>query len=328
VKKSNIHWHKVLGRLFELLLIPVGVKVYVGKPVMKDLPESDIIFLRLEGDTWTPAQKAYLPDGIRESDARHVLIEFKYSESLNKKAIRQTTSYQYWYCQSEKLEEDDLKTVIVVSKTPRKQTLQRFGYNSMKAGVYRSNDPLADDIGLIILNELPPVAYNAYIKLFASRKREQEAAVKTLSQSIIQQSASIVVLFVKGIIKMLSIEDVIDVDKEEITPDDIMEYGRRLFDEYLQGLSPEERLIGLRPEERLIGLRPEERLAGLASEDVLLIYKPEERLAGLRPEERLIGLRPEERLIGLTREEIEAYLQTLDSSNDMTEIQSVDVTNS
>lgn len=38
-----------------------------------------------------------LPDGIRDCNANHILIEFKYTESLTADAIRQAVSYEYFY---------------------------------------------------------------------------------------------------------------------------------------------------------------------------------------------------------------------------------------
>ncbi|OQY44182.1 MAG: hypothetical protein B6242_13280, partial [Anaerolineaceae bacterium 4572_78] len=174
---------------------PVGVDVSVDVKVMDNPPEADVILLRREGDTWTNEQLQYLPDGIRDVSAQHVLIEFKYSELLNK------------------------------------------------------NNPLADDLTLILLNKLPPEEYNAFVKLFASRKKEQKVALSMLN---------------KGVIKKVSFrEDVIDL-------------GERLMRCYVENLPIEERLAGLQPEERLAGLQPEEVLRLYEPEEMLRLYEPEE----------------------------------------------------
>jgi hypothetical protein len=52
-------------------------------------PEADILLIRRNQQGWTEAQRNLLPDGIRDTQADHVLIEFKYSESVNQDALFQ-----------------------------------------------------------------------------------------------------------------------------------------------------------------------------------------------------------------------------------------------
>lgn len=75
-------WHQLLGKEFELLLTQVDIIVYTEIQVMSEPPKADILLLQRERKAWTVAQKALLPDGIRDSRARHILLEFKYTESL------------------------------------------------------------------------------------------------------------------------------------------------------------------------------------------------------------------------------------------------------
>ena len=89
--------------------------------------------------------------------------------------------------------------------------------------------------------------------------------------------------------------------------DHLWELEEELKTNFLDQLSPEERLRGLPPEERLRGLPPEERLRGLP---------PEERLRDLPPEERLRGLPPEERLRGLSRQELKQLRELLDQQSE------------
>ena len=325
----TIYWHHLFGELLKLLLIPVGVDVSVDVKVMDNPPEADVILLRREGDTWTNEQLQYLPDGIRDVSAQHVLIEFKYSELLNKKVLRQTGTYEQCYRASKKLKLDELAIFVVMSTTPRKTTLEKYGYyQTEKVGIYQTDNPLADDLTLILLNKLPPEEYNAFVKLFASRKKEQKVALSMLNKGVIKKVSFRIASFVQGIAKVLSLKEDIKMEQLEITPEDVIDLGERLMrcyvenlpiEERLAGLQPEERLAGLQPEERLAGLQPEERLAGLQPEEVLRLYEPEEMLRLYEPEEILLTYRPEERLVGLTREEIEAYLQKLDSNTDMPE---------
>jgi hypothetical protein len=86
------------------------------------------------------------------------------------------------------------------------------------------------------------------------------------------------------------------------------EFVREARQRFLQELTSEEQwsIVERLPlDEWLRGLTPEERLRGLSLE---------ERLQGLTPEERLHALDPEERLRGLTPEQLrqlEEYLKTL-----------------
>jgi len=267
----------------------VGISVYTEFPVMSEPPETDILLLRKEGE-FKPAQAERLPDGIRESKADHILIEFKYSESVNEDAFRQTLGYDTFYRRSQRLAEDKVQTFLVSAKTPAKAVLKRFGYSGTeRKGVYQSSNPLLRRTGLVSLNELSDELHNAFFKCFASRIKEKESAFDLLRHT----GAGLLHIRLHWIIQGLRYiwfgmkgDDM----KTELTPEKISEIGKMWTDAILAGMTPEERLAGLKPEERLAGLKAEERLAGL---------KAEERLAGLKAEERLAGLKPEE---------IEAYL--------------------
>ena len=65
--------------------------------VTQNPPKVDILLLPREAAVWTPEQLALLPDGIRDCNANHVLIKFKYTESLTVDAIRQAVGYEYFY---------------------------------------------------------------------------------------------------------------------------------------------------------------------------------------------------------------------------------------
>jgi len=96
-KTSKTRWHQLLGKLLEELLVPVGVKVLTDVSVMSEPPKTDILLLRKEHRRWIKAQLERLPDGVRDCRAKHILLEFKYTESINENAFLQALCYDYLY---------------------------------------------------------------------------------------------------------------------------------------------------------------------------------------------------------------------------------------
>jgi hypothetical protein len=262
-------WHILLGALLDALLTPVDIEVSTNVTVMSTPPEADILLLRRDRPEWSAEQLARLPDGIRESSASHILLEFKYTESLNEQSFRQALGYDYFYRQSHELSASELQTVVVSSKTPRTATLKALGYAvSNHAGVYQSRYPVLNVIMLLSLNELANTLHNAPIKCFASRKREKQAAFTILQR---QHPPSFPVQFwwfIKGLLDHWLLPGGGDDMSVELTPERVIEMGKKWEDLFLAGISVEKRLAGLKPEERLAGLKPEERLAGLKPEEI------------------------------------------------------------
>ncbi|WP_349646238.1 hypothetical protein [Candidatus Parabeggiatoa sp. HSG14] len=95
---------------------------------MTEPPEADILLLRRQTAQWTAAQRALLPDGIRDSNSSHILIEFKYTQSFNENALQQALGYDFFFKQAKQLPDNDLQTVILSAKTPRTETLELLGY--------------------------------------------------------------------------------------------------------------------------------------------------------------------------------------------------------
>ena len=301
-KSPKTRWHRILGKLFQELLVPTGILVYTDVPVMGEPPEADILLLRKNQSRWTEEQRSRLPDGIRDSRATHILIEFKYTESVNKKVLIQTLCYDYLYKKSQELKEHDVQTFLASSRTPRESTLEKFGWQiTGKPGVYQNLHPLTEFITLILLNELADTPHNAWIKCFASRKQEKKSAFEMLMSKSFSSLNRRLQWFIEGLFHYLFKTGGKDMDIE-ITPDDVMKIGKKWQMAILSGLKPEDRLAGLAPKDRLAGLAPKDRLAGLALKD---------RLAGLTPKDRLAGIEPGDILAEFTLEEIEAHLKKL-----------------
>ncbi|NJL59799.1 MAG: hypothetical protein HC887_09305, partial [Desulfobacteraceae bacterium] len=126
---SKTRWHLLLGSMLEDILTPVGIRVIADFPVMSEAPECDILLLRKERKVWSEEQKKRLSDGIRDCEASHILIEFKYTESVNENALLQVLGYDYFYRRTQNLAGHDVGTFLVSSKTPERETLRVFGYS-------------------------------------------------------------------------------------------------------------------------------------------------------------------------------------------------------
>ena len=278
-------WHRILGKLLELLLTSWGITVHTDFKLMSEPPRSDILLLRRTGRIWTDEQRARLPDGVRDTMAHHILLEFKYTESLTHRAMAKILGYDVFYKESQNLSDKKVQSFILSAKTPQPAFLTRYGYQvSELPGVYWSDNVMLAPIGLLVLNELRHEPHNAFVKCFASRHHEKEVAFELLAGVSEARLSAFLWAFLAGLQRLVIKTEEVTM-KKGITPDDVIEIGKGLESKLLATLSVEKRLQGLRPEERLLGLKLEERLLGL---------KPEERLRGLRPEEVLAQYKPEE----------------------------------
>ncbi len=293
IKPERTLWHRLLGKLFELLLTPLGIIVYVDFNLMSAPPRADILILRRKSSHWTKEQMAYLPDGIRDSSASHILLELKYTESLTAEAIEKTHGYDIFYRDNQNLQDKEVETFILSAKTPNILLLKKYGYEETEwPGLYRSNYPMVERVGILVLNKLRPETHNAYIKLFASRGEEKQKAFDILAK--ISKLPNLLWLYMSGLKQVMFPGKGEEKMAIEITPEYVMNLGTQMQKALLASLSVEDRLRGLKPEDRLRGLKPEDRLKGLKPEDRLRGLKPEDRLRGLKPEDRLRGLKPEE----------------------------------
>ncbi len=80
------------GLLWEVIVVDNActdntAQVKTRLRLMAESPEADILLLRRKHPCWTEAQRSLLPDGIRDTPADHILIEFKNTESLNRRVL-------------------------------------------------------------------------------------------------------------------------------------------------------------------------------------------------------------------------------------------------
>jgi len=227
-KSGRTRWHILLGKLLEELLKPLGIMVYTEFSVMSGAPRADILLIRKKHREWTQEQLRFLPDGIRDSRAGHILIEFKYSESVTKKAFRQILGYETFYTDSRNLSDREVQSFVMSSKTPRETVLNTFGYSlSDLPGVYRSDNPLLAEIPLLCLNEMRDEACNAFVKCFASQKKEKAAAFSVLKQQGLENLRAQVQWLVHGLICYCFSEKGEHMETMELTPEKVMKMGKK-----------------------------------------------------------------------------------------------------
>ena len=268
-------WHRLLGRLLEELFSPVGINVETEVRVLADPPRADILLLRRKGKQWNESQRERLADGLRDTGASHLLLEFKYRESIGNNAFVQLLSYDHHYCRHRRLKRSAVASFLLSARTPKDDLLSPMGYRlGASPGVYETEHPLLAPIRVILLNELAPLPHNAPLKCFAGRRKEQRKSFEVLRNSRLLASSLELERIIYGLWRLM-MKNAPEID--ELTPEYVMQVGQEWIDavldtvprdELLKHLTLEERLTGLDPEERLAGLDPEERLAGLDEEQI------------------------------------------------------------
>ncbi len=278
--ETKTKWHELLGTLLKNLLSPVNIHVSTEVDVMAESPKIDILLLRREEPEWTAEQRELLPDGIRDSKASDILLEFKYTESINEDALMQAVGYDFFYRQHQTLSRERVQSFLLSAKKPQNSTLKKRGYQSTEhPGVYRSKFDLNRHIVLLSLNELSNEPHNAFVKCFASHRQEKQHAFEVLETQNYNSLTTNLKCFLDGLKGLWFTLKKGDDMNMELTPELISKWGEQWGKSYMANLKPEEIFAGLKPEDK---------------QEMLYQFKPEERLVGLKPEEILTGLKPEQ----------------------------------
>ncbi|MBF0453129.1 MAG: hypothetical protein HQK75_20680, partial [Candidatus Magnetomorum sp.] len=260
--------------MFKVSLIPTGLEVETDVPVMQKLPEADIVIIRRSGSKWTKEQLQRLPDGIRHTRAEHVLIELKYTESINVDAICQIAGYYKFYKIQHKLTKNrDLKCFLVSSKTPKKTTLQRFLYHKTRfSGVYVSQFPLFDLFPIISLNDLSNAPHNIMFKLFASKKKASKDATKKVKSDLYDHLPEPLKTFLTDYINRYIIIGMDDMDYLNMTTEERNQLRLEWIAQH-------------KPPDILDYFSPSEVLANYSAPEVLANYTTDQILSGLSPDQ-------------------------------------------
>ena len=261
--------HRLLGKLLELVLTPVDITVESELQVMSEPPKADVLLLRRHGRQWSKEQRSLLPDGIRDRQARHHLLECKFSESLNEDALEQALCYGHFYRQTQHLKAAELQIYVVSAKTPQAAFLNKWGYQpAEQPGVYVTGLLMMQKVVLLVLNELRDEPQNEFLRLFASRKLVRKQTINHVLQQPAADWSGPVLAVVFGLQRLYELEE--EAMNREMTVEDVMKIGNDLRRQAIASASPEERLAGLAPEERLAGLAPEEMVALMEQIQALL----------------------------------------------------------
>ena len=256
---ARVQYHRLLGSGMRLSLAAVQVNVTTESSILSESPRVDILLLRRKGTAWTEAQRSRLPDGIRDSTAAHILIEFKYTESVTEDGILQAAAYDLFYRQVQRLSREQTLPVVLSAKTPQRRRLAKWRFKESQRGVFRTNLPFVGRVMLLALNRLPADSNNAIVKLFASRMQEREAGFASLDRHLFAESMELHA-YVLGLSQTLIVKGELSM-AEALTPEKVMEYGMRIRELIFETGTPSERLAGLSPNEILAGLNHEERRA-------------------------------------------------------------------
>ncbi|KPA16481.1 hypothetical protein MHK_003305 [Candidatus Magnetomorum sp. HK-1] len=187
--------HVLFGCMMKESLIPVNLEVESSYEVGKGPPKLDVLIIRRTGAKWTKAQLEFLPDGIRQSRCKHVILELKYTESINQVAVFQTLGYLGSYVKLKALKMDNVCAFIVISKTPSQKVLDQIGFEPTDIkGVYRSKDILLKPIQLISPNDLSEAFYNLWIKLFSSKIKQRLSVLKKIMSLDIKKFSRAILL--------------------------------------------------------------------------------------------------------------------------------------
>ena len=268
-------WHRIFGQMLEGLLCPLNLEVYTELPVMSFPPEADVVIIRRHEKTWTDTQRKYLPDGIRDTHAKYVIIEFKYTESVNKNALQQALSYDYLFHVHKDIKKKDIQTFLVASKTPNEAFMSQMGYIQVsgRKGVYQSQNEAWNSIKILVLNELPNTYNNVFFKCFASRKVERLKAFQLLQKQGFKGITRVVQYLIRGLWQIWFNFQGGKKMELQMTPEQIQRFGEMWGEDYLQSLPPQKLLKFVSIEDRLKDVPVETHLKAVPFEQIKAYYE-------------------------------------------------------
>lgn len=255
--KKPTQWHDWLGTLLIEVLTAFGAEIHYSFPVTTLPPKADILLIQRPGEEPNEALRGYLPDGLRDESAMYIILDLKYTESINEEAFFQIGYYGSRYRKNQQLKKSQVQRFLLSARSPQKSRLKRWGYEATElAGVYRSRYSLHNLIPIISLNELSREPHNALFKCFAKDPEEQKYALAQLRKMGIANNLSEELSkFLSGLWSQWLLGEQMKI---QFTPEQVMEIGEVWGDLYLHNLPAEKRIAGLNLSERLADIKPEE----------------------------------------------------------------------
>lgn len=237
-----IKWHKIFASVQQMHLAAVNIAVTSEFDIISQPPQGDILILTPDEQTgWTDEQRAYLPDGLRDSLAHHHILELKYTETVNQDVFEQVIGYEYFYRTSRKLSRERVRCFILSSHSTTQTTREAYGYQpSHQAGVYQSDNLLLKNIPLILLNELTDAPHNVLFKLFGSQQMVKLSALMGLKRWWADRLSEPLLWLLDGLLKQWFKQGETIMEKV-ITTETLIEEGKAL-NEFIIQMTPTEML--------------------------------------------------------------------------------------
>ena len=278
---SKTCWHCLIGATLKELLTPVGIEVRTEVPVISLPPKADIILLQRRPGGRTEEQRLLMADGLWDLDVEQILAEVKVTQSLNERVFAKAYRYDDSYLEYADLELHQLRTVIISSITPQKSLLKSYAFQPIGMnGVYENQPIFSRTIRLILLNQLDNHARNAPLKCFASRMEERRKAFETLDMDGLPYVSEPFNAVVIGLRSNLMQNSLTHLDNAGLTPDSVMQVGRRMLEATLD-MMPDERLYAIPKLEHLL---VRERQDGRQEEAASMLLKQMRRKFGQTPD--------------------------------------------
>ena len=315
--------HLLFGKLFKAIMAPLGVVVSTEFKIMSDSPRADILIIKKRDGKWTQKQLKLIPDGIRESEARYIILEFKYTQSLSDKSFQQALGYDYFFGERYHLQRNDFQTFIVSAITPRQEILIDYGYSQTEInGVYKSQIRAFKLFPILILNELPDEYHNALIKAFSSRKGQREKAKQLLREKrYIETIPKGIKTIISEIFKYIFCKPEEDISMATMTDEHATRVARFIdvfvntnlsLEEILSLHKPEDVISHFKPEDVIPQFKPEDVIPQFKPKDVISQLKPEDVISHFKPKDVISQLRPEDILSSLDKSQLMQLKQHLD----------------
>jgi len=234
-------WHEFFAFLLELTLTQKEIAVQANVDVSSAPPEIDIVLMQNLNDkpTWTAAQLTCLPDGIRQSSSRYILLEFKYTESITVEAVKTLGGYETFFRRSRGLKADDVQSFLVSAHQPLRETRETLCYTErLQPGVYANTSIFFARTRLIVLSELSDAPHNVFFKLFAHQRQAKKAALANFEQHHRVEFGADVEALILSLLELWALTGVAEM--RAITKEDLLKRGRELPQQVLALMTDEE----------------------------------------------------------------------------------------